>query len=108
MSAEPQTEVRELLDFDDDTAGGLMNTQYLELSDAALVEDALVALRASKESYDHIQAAFLVDAAQHLKGVVPLARLFAAAPSAPLMGLADEELITTHPETPDANAARGL
>ena len=105
MSSEPQTEVRELLDFDDDTAGGLMNTEYLELSGDALVEDALTALRNSKESYDHIQAGFLVDSGQHLKGVVPLARLFTAATTAPMISLADEELITTRPETPDAHVA---
>jgi magnesium transporter len=77
----------------------------LELPDAALVADALAALRATDESYDHIQAAFLVDSGQRLRGVVPLARLFTASESAPMLGLADEELITTRPETPDAHVA---
>jgi len=105
MSAEPQTEVRELLHFDDDTAGGLMNTEYLELPDNALVEDALAALRDSHESYDHIQAAFLVDTAQRLKGVVPLSRLLNTEPSTPMISLAEVEHITTRPETPDSHVA---
>jgi magnesium transporter len=48
---------------------------------------------------------FLMDTAQHLRGVVPLARLFTAADTAPMITLADDELITTRPETPDAHVA---
>ena len=29
MDSEPKTEVRELLEFEEDTAGGMMNTEYV-------------------------------------------------------------------------------
>jgi len=48
MESEPKFEVRELLEFDEDTAGGMMNTQYIALHENARVDDALAALRATR------------------------------------------------------------
>ena len=44
MDSAPKTEVRELLEFDEDTAGGMMNTEFVALHDNATVTDALAAL----------------------------------------------------------------
>src|SRR6516165_7274066 len=46
MESSPKTEVRELLEFADDTAGGMMNTEFVSLHQNASVMDALAALRA--------------------------------------------------------------
>jgi len=35
MESEPESDVRELLEFDEDTAGGMMNTEYIALHDNA-------------------------------------------------------------------------
>ena len=39
--ARPQIEVRELLEFEEDTAGGMMNTEYVALNEPSTVADAL-------------------------------------------------------------------
>src|SRR5450432_738574 len=49
MDSAPKTEVRELLEFEDDTAGGMMNTEYVSLHDNASVADAVAALRGNED-----------------------------------------------------------
>ena len=93
MEPEPKTEVRELLEFAEDSAGGMMNTEHLALPDIASVADAMAAIRANEEVLERLTTLFLVDADEHLTGVVPIARLFLAPGSTPLKELAAADLI---------------
>jgi magnesium transporter len=52
MDSEPKTEVQELLEFEEDTAGGMMNTEYVVLHDNATVADAMAALKGNEELLD--------------------------------------------------------
>jgi magnesium transporter len=85
--------VRELLEFADDTAGGMMNTEYVSLHDNASVTDALSALRGNEDLLENLNTLFLVDGDGRLTAAVPLARLFIAAGGALLKELASETLI---------------
>jgi magnesium transporter len=93
MESEPKTEVRELMEFKEDTAGGLMNTEYVALHGNATVADAFEALRGNEELLDSLNTLFLVDEDGRLIGAVPLARLFAGNPKTRLDELALESLI---------------
>jgi CBS domain-containing protein/sporulation protein YlmC with PRC-barrel domain len=94
MEVAPESEVRELLEFKEDTAGGMMNTEYISLHDGATVEDALRALKGNEDQLESLNALFLVDSEGRLTGTVPLARLFVAAIGTPLKALAAETLIS--------------
>lgn len=93
MDSEPKTEVQELLEFDEDTAGGLMTTEYVALHDNASVADALAALRGNEDLLETLNTLFLIDADERLTAAIPLARLFVAAEGARLRDLASETLI---------------
>lgn len=93
MEHEPKSEVRELLGFEEDTAGGMMNTEYVTLPEDATVADALRVLKDNEELLENLNTLFLVDSGEHLKGTVPLARLFLYEGSAALATLAAEVLI---------------
>lgn len=93
MEHEPKSEVRELLEFEEDTAGGLMNTQYVALNEHATVADALQALKEHEDVLENLNTLFLVDANERLKATVPLARLFLHEGTKPLASLAPETLI---------------
>ena len=93
MDSAPETEVRELLEYEDDTAGGLMNTEFVALPENATVTDALVALRGNEDLLESLNILLLVDADGKLVGSVPLARLFVASLGAPLRDLAPERAI---------------
>jgi magnesium transporter len=93
MEQAEKTEVTELLEFDEDTAGGLMNTEYVALRDDATVADALGELRANEKLLETLNMLFLVDESDKLVGAVPLAKLFIASGDTPLKDLAADTLI---------------
>jgi len=93
MDSAPKTEVRELLEFEDDTAGGLMNTEYVSLHDNASLMDALAALKGNEDMLEGLNTLFLVDDEGRLTASIPLARLFVASGGAKLKELASEPLI---------------
>ncbi|MCZ6585670.1 MAG: CBS domain-containing protein [Gammaproteobacteria bacterium] len=88
MEQEPAAEVEELLEHEEDTAGGLMNTQYIALPEHALVEDATEALRGNENLLPTLTQLFLIDRDERLVGAVPVAKLFIAAPRQTLRELA--------------------
>lgn len=92
MEPEDKQELEELREFREDTAGGLMNTEFISLPEKATVADAIAALRQHEENLDNIYSLFLVDGEEHLVGVVPLTRLFLAAGESPLKDLSIEPL----------------
>jgi Mg/Co/Ni transporter MgtE len=93
MDSEPKTDVRELLEFEEDTAGGLMNTEYVVLHDHATVVDAMAALKGNEELLETLNTLFLIDEDGRLTAAIPLARLFLASGSDRLKELASETMI---------------
>ena len=93
MDSADKSEVRELLEFAHNTAGGMMNTEYVSLHENASVMDALSALRGNEDLLENLNTLFLVDADGRLTAAVPLARLFIAAGNALLRDLASDTLI---------------
>ncbi len=93
MEVEPKAEVEELLEYKENSAGGLMNTEYVALPDNTTVEGAMAALRAHEEILENLNTLFLVDSDDHFKASIPLARLFTAAGATPLRELAAEPLL---------------
>lgn len=94
MEVAPETEVRELLEFKEDTAGGMMNTEYISLHESATVADALAALKGNEDQLESLNAVFLVDSEGRLTGTVPLARLFIASGGTSLRQLSTGTLIS--------------
>ena len=88
MEQEPAAEVEELLEHEEDTAGGLMTTQYIALHEHALVEDAAEALRGNENLLPALTQLFLIDRDERLIGAVPVAKLFIAEPRQALRDLA--------------------
>jgi CBS domain-containing protein/sporulation protein YlmC with PRC-barrel domain len=84
MEPASQTEVTELLEFEPDSAGGLMNTDFLSVSVRGTVADALSEVRRHEDLLDTVSAIYLVDSSEALVGVVPLGRLLFGNPDQPL------------------------
>jgi magnesium transporter len=96
MDQEPKEEIEELLEFDEDTAGGLMNTEFVAVASTATVADAIAALKENEWLLESLNVLFLTDEHEKLTGAVPLARLFLAPGSTPIRELAAESTIRAH------------
>jgi magnesium transporter len=94
MDVEPKADLSELLGFEEDTAGGLMNTEYVALHENSTVNDAVAALRGNEELLENLNTLFLIDADEHLVAAVPIARLFIAESPTPLKTLAADSTIS--------------
>jgi sporulation protein YlmC with PRC-barrel domain len=93
MEPEPKTEVEELLEFPEHSAGGLMNTEYVALPEGSTIAEAMEALKANEEILEKVNTLFLVDSDGRLTAAVPLAKLFIAPGATPLKELASELLL---------------
>jgi CBS domain-containing protein len=93
MENAPKSEVRELLEFEEDTAGGMMNTEFVSLHEHATVADALQALRQNEDLLESLNTMFLVDAHDRLRAAIPLARLFLHEGATELASLASDNLL---------------
>ncbi len=96
MQPEEKEEVEELLDFRNDTAGGLMDPGYLALPETATVGEAIAELKKDEEVLEDLHSIFLVDEDNRLRYAVPLAKLFFAAGETPLKDLASDPLLYVH------------
>jgi sporulation protein YlmC with PRC-barrel domain len=102
MDSEPKIDVQELLEFEEDTAGGLMNTEYVVLHNNATVADAMAGLKGNEELLETLNTLFLIDEDEHLTAAIPLARLFLATGDTRLKELASGTLLqVTVDETQD-------
>jgi magnesium transporter len=72
METKTSKELRKLLGFAKDSAGGLMTTEYLSLKDDALVKDALSLIKENVSYPGNIYHIYLVDDKHHLLGSTSL------------------------------------
>ena len=94
METEEANEVRELLGFEENTAGGLMTTEFIVVEETATVESAIEELRNFSGPIETIHAIFLIGADLVLTGVLPLGRLLVADRTVTLGSLATDSVIS--------------
>lgn len=94
MEKEEAKEVRNLLGFEENTAGGLMTTDFIVVGEEAAVEAASATLKVFDGPIESVHAIYLIDANATLTGVVPLARILLVEPGTPLKGLSMDPIIS--------------
>lgn len=94
MEKEEAQDVRELLGFEENTAGALMTTEYIVVGEEATVAGAIEALRNFEGPVESVHAVFLVNSQGVLTGTVPIGRILLADANTPLKTLAAEETIS--------------
>lgn len=80
LEEEEQIRTRELLAYKENTAGGLMTTDYISVPEAANISYVLRELRTKAQEIDFIQKIYVVDKVQRLKGIIPLKNLLITGP----------------------------
>jgi magnesium transporter len=100
MEQDEQADVVELLPYEDDTAGGLMTTEFVTLPRALTVGEALARLREMAETPNMIYYLYVVEKEDSWKllGVIALRSLILADPSMPLEHVMRTEFQQADPE----------
>lgn len=104
ISDEDEVVLRSLLQYADDTAGGIMNPDVVAIDADATVDDAIRILRSVDE--DTITASlYVVDHNQRLLGFVRLRRLVTARPAARLGDIMSTDVISVRVDTDQEEVA---
>lgn len=102
---EEAAEVRPLLIHADDSAGGLMTSEFLLLRERMTAQESIEALRAWQPSEDSTYYLFVVNQAQQLRGVVSLRRLITADPQSVIGDIMHPDPITARAGTDQEEVA---
>ena len=105
MEPAGRQEMRDLLEFDEDTAAGRMTTEYLHVEFNATVDRAVALLRTFEGGTAAVSTIFLTDSHGTLVGSVPLANLVLASSTQPLLSLVSEPLVSCHMDTKELEVA---
>jgi CBS domain-containing protein len=109
MEDEEQLEVAELLPYEDDTAGGLMTTEFVTLPRDLTVGKALARLREMAETPNMIYYLYVVEGESwQLTGVITLRSLILADPSFPLEHVMRSDIQVAHVHDDAAEVAQKI
>lgn len=108
MGVEDAADIRKLLGYKDDTAGGLMTTQYVAMHTTDTVEQTVDALRALDEDHPTVSYVYVLDPYDKLVGVLSLRTLVLAPKNTPLEDIMFDELITALPEEKEEEVAADI
>ena len=104
--AEVKEDLTQLMTFKEDTAGGIMSTDYLALHTRMTVAEALVYLREKYEDIeDEIYDVYVVNEDEVLVGVVSLKELLTASPEVIVQSVMDEDLVFVEADLDQEQAA---
>ena len=106
MSPEERFSLEKLIIFDEDTAGGLMTTQYIAVHDEVTVEEATKILKSKFPEEMEVYYIYVVDDTGHLVGTLPLNKLVLADHDNQVKNIMVPDPINVSPDTPQEEVAR--
>ncbi len=101
MPGEEAREVRELLKFDENSAGGMMNTDFIFVGEKATREEVLDWIHEKDVDLDRLDTIFLINSEARYSGAVTIGRLLLASPGEPMESLKSEPLLSVPPDAND-------
>ena len=108
LPADQQTKVRHLLSYNADTAGGLMNPDFVSVPATATVAQALEAVRSSNVPGESLHVVFVLDENGQPIGASSLAPLVRARDTDLALSVARTQLTHVHPEWDMHRVARKM
>lgn len=108
MGVEDAEGIRRLLGYKEDTAGGLMTTQYVSMRTTDTVGQTIEALRTLDEDHPTVSYVYVLDEYGKLVGVLSLRTLVLANNDTPLADIMFDEIITAYPEEEEEDVAADI
>ena len=104
ISSDDEEVLRRLLNYGDDTAGGIMNPEVVALTPGETVDDAIHFLRTADAGIS-IAAVYVVDEDRRLLGFVRLRRMVTARPAARLGDIMSTDVISVNVDSDQEEVA---
>lgn len=101
MPGEEAREVRELLKFDENSAGGMMNTDFIYVGEAATREEVVAWINEKDVDLERLDTVFLIDLDAKFSGAVAVGRLLLAPAGERMDALKMEPLLSVPPDAKD-------
>lgn len=106
MQNKAADDVKELLKYEEDTAGGLMTTEYITFSKDLTCEEVIENLRELAPSAETIYYLYVVDENEQLAGVLSLRNLIVSDPKIPIANIMYKKVIYVDVDTSKEEVAR--
>ncbi|MEZ4587772.1 MAG: magnesium transporter [Gemmatimonadales bacterium] len=103
---EQREDVTELLQYDPESAGGLMTANVMTVPESETVGGALDIIRRNAEELEDFTETYVVDAAGRLTGVLSFRDLVVNPPATPVTGVMEDPDVTVRPEVDQEEVAR--
>lgn len=98
-------DIVDLLQYDEDTAGGLMGTELIKVNENLSMPDCLKEMRRQAEELDDIYYVYVVDDDRRLKGVLPLKKMITHPAVSKIKHVMQTDPVSVHADTPIADVA---
>jgi magnesium transporter len=105
MEKEEAQDVEELLTYPEDSAGGMMTSDFVALPGGLTAANAIDELREKKPSPELTYYLYVVDAEGRLEGVLSLRDLVVASPQTKVSEIMDPQVLKVAAETPKEEVA---
>ncbi|MDO9527530.1 MAG: magnesium transporter [Syntrophales bacterium] len=106
IEPEDSEDVRKLLKYEEDTAGGIMQSELVCVDKNATIRDAMQAVIKESEEIENIYNVFVVEEENKLVGTVPLQRLITAKPNTLIHKCIDENIPSVNVDVDQEEVAR--
>ncbi|GGJ95119.1 magnesium transporter MgtE [Lentibacillus kapialis] len=94
MDAKNAAEIKELLHYEEKTAGSIMTTEFVAVYESKTVQDTMQYLKAEAPEAETIYYLYVVDEDKHLVGVVSLRDLIIAEPDMRVADVMSEKVLS--------------
>ncbi|MBU2493683.1 MAG: magnesium transporter [Bacteroidetes bacterium] len=108
IDKEYSEDVKELLKYEEDTAGGIMTTDFVYVNENATVQDAIDEVRKNAEEFEHIYHIYVLKETDELVGYVLLKSLLLNPLSTKILSIIEEDLFYVSPDTDQEEVANTM
>jgi magnesium transporter len=105
MEDEDSQEIEQLMQYDEETAGGIMATEFFSLQEELTVKEAIAALQ-EQEDAEMVFYLYVTNAHNHLVGILSLRKLLTVSPSRKLKDIMAGDVISVRTDMDQEEVAK--
>ncbi len=106
IEPEGSQELKNLLRYEEDTAGGIMQSELVSIPSDSTINDGIKAVIQASDEIEHVYNVFLVDKVNALIGTIPLQKLITAKRTSPALESIDKTIPSVQTDIDQEEVAR--